>query len=268
MILDQPMLLLVVAMFFMATLYSTVGHGGGSGYLAVMALAGFVPEEMRPTALTLNIVVASIATWKFSSAKSFRRDIFVPLVVASIPAAFFGGLVEIPATVYKPVVGAILLCAAVRLFVPVRGNEQSKTPHIFVTILAGVVIGFGSGLIGIGGGIFLSPLVLLLGWATAKQTAAISAPFILVNSVSALGGIAISEQGPGIDLHTIPPLVVAVVIGGVVGATFGSRRLGSSGLRRVLGIVLMVAALKMFLTMMNNPSPKGIQPPVDVKFVS
>ncbi len=265
---DQSMLLIAVAMFGMATLYSTVGHGGGSGYLAVMALAGIVPAEMRPIALTLNIVVASIATWKFSSTQSFRRDLFVPLIVASVPAAFVGGLVEIPASVYKPIVGAILLCAAVRLFVPVRGNEQSKTPHTCVTILAGTAIGFGSGLIGIGGGIFLSPLILLLGWATAKQTAAISAPFILVNSISALGGIAMNKQGLGIELHTLAPLVVAVVIGGTVGATFGSRRLGSSGLRRVLGIVLMVAALKMFLTMLNNPSSTGTQLPVDVKLVS
>ena len=264
---DQSMLFIAAAMLCMAALYSTVGHGGGSGYLAVMALAGIVPEEMRPTALTLNVVVASIATWKFSSTHSFRNDLFVPLVAASVPAAFVGGFVGIPTVIYKPIVGAILLCAAIRLFVPIRGNEQSKSPHICAAIFVGLVIGFGSGAIGIGGGIFLSPLVLILGWATAKQTATISAPFILVNSIAALGGIAFGEHGLGLQANFVAPLTVAVVVGGMAGASFGSRRLGSTGLRRVLGVVLLVAAIKMFLTILNNPPPTGTQLLVDVKLV-
>jgi hypothetical protein len=265
MMFDQSMLFIAAAMLCMAALYSTVGHGGGSGYLAVMALAGISPDELRPIALTLNVVVASIATWKFSSTHSFRKDLFVPLIVASIPAAFVGGFVGIPAEVYKPIVGAILLFAAIRLFVPIRGNEKSTSPHICAAIFAGLVIGFGSGVIGVGGGIFLSPLVLILGWATAKQTATITAPFILVNSIAALGGIAVGEHGLGLHANFITPLIIAVVVGGMVGASYGSRRLGSMGLRRVLGVVLLVAAIKMFLTILNNPPPMGTQVLVDVK---
>lgn len=264
---DQSMLFIAAAMLCMAALYSTVGHGGGSGYLAVMALAGIVPEEMRPIALTLNVVVASIATWKFSSKHSIRKDLFVPLVVASIPAAFVGGFVGIPAVVYKPIVGAILLCAAIRLFIPIRGIEKTKIPHTSAVIIAGVAIGFGSGVIGIGGGIFLSPLVLILGWATAKQTATISSPFILVNSIAALGGIALGEQGLALQANFVAPLVVAVVVGGLVGASIGSRRLGSTALRRILGLVLLVAAVKMFLTILTNPPPMGTQMLLDVKLV-
>ena len=266
--LEQPILLTAVAMLCMATLYSTVGHGGGSGYLAIMALAGIAPEEMRPTALSLNVIVSLIATWRFSTTCAFRKDLFVPLVIASIPAAFVGGFVGVPSAIYKPIVGIVLLCAAVRLFVPIRGVEQSKTPPIYATMFAGVLIGVVSGIIGIGGGIFLSPLVLLFGWATAKQTAAMSAPFILVNSVSALGGIAIADTGISLDTTLIVPLIFAVVIGGVVGSTFGSRRLGSLGLRRVLGVVLLVAAIKMFLAILNNPSPGDTPQPDGVKLAT
>ena len=246
---DQQTLLIASAVFVMATLYSTVGHGGGSGYLAVLAIAGFAPEEMRTTALLLNVVVASIATWKFSKTGTFRRDLFVPLICASIPAAFVGGYTEIPGIVYKPVVGALLFFAAIRLFVPIRGIEETKKPTLPLVLATGVLIGVLSGIIGVGGGIFLSPVVLLLGWAKAKQTATMTAPFILVNSMSGLAGIAADQSQLSVDTATVVPLVVAVVIGGVAGASFGSRRLGHQALRSVLGIVLMIASAKMFLTM-------------------
>lgn len=266
MMLDQSILLVAVAVLCMAALYSTVGHGGGSGYLAVLAIAGIAPEEMRPIALVLNIVVASIATWRFSSTGTFRKDLFLPLVIASIPAAFVGGYVGIPSVVYKPVVGIILLYASIRLFIPIRGQEQTRSTPIVAVLVAGIVIGMLSGVIGIGGGIFLSPLVLLFGWATAKQTAAISAPFILVNSAAALFGIAISGTGM-LDTSFMIPLMVAVVIGGVAGASFGSRRLGSLGLRRVLGVVLLVASIKMFLTLLGNTPSPDTAGPVGVKSI-
>ena len=266
MMLEQTMLFTGLAVLCMAALYSTVGHGGGSGYLAVLAFAGIAPEEMRPTALVLNIVVASIATWRFSSTGAFRKDLFVPLVMASIPAAFVGGYVGIPSVVYKPVVGVVLLYAAVRLFTPIQGHEKSKMPHVAPVVVAGIVLGVLSGVIGIGGGIFLSPLVLLFGWATVKQTAAISAPFILMNSTAALGGIAVSRTGT-LETSFVIPLVVAVVIGGMAGASFGSRRLGSAGLRRVLGIVLLVAAVKMFLTPLGTTPPQDTAGPIGVKSV-
>jgi len=250
----QTILLISVAVFVMAALYSTVGHGGGSGYLAILAIAAIAPEQMRPTALLLNVAVSSIATWKFVATGTFRKDLFIPLVCASIPAAFVGGCVEIPSQIYKPIVGVVLLYAAIRLFVPVTGNEQTKKPILFIVLFAGVAIGFFSGIIGVGGGIFLSPLILLLGWTTAKQTAAISAPFILVNSISGLGGIATDHSGIPVEVGFVSPLVVAVVVGGFVGASFGSKKLGHQGLRTTLGVVLFVASVKMFLTIQNVPT--------------
>ena len=239
----QTILLISVAVFVMAALYSTVGHGGGSGYLAILAIAAIAPEQMRPTALLLNVAVSSIATWKFVATGTFRKDLFIPLVCASIPAAFVGGYVEIPSQIYKPIVGVVLLYAAIRLFVPVTGNEQTKKPILFIVLFAGVAIG-----------IFLSPLILLLGWTTAKQTAAISAPFILVNSISGLGGIATDHSGIPVEVGFVSPLVVAVVVGGFVGASFGSKKLGHQGLRTTLGVVLFVASVKMFLTIQNVPT--------------
>ncbi len=241
----------------MATLYSTVGHGGGSGYLAVLAIAAIAPEQMRPTALLLNVVVASIATWKFGATGTFRKDLFFPLMCASVPAAFVGGYIEIPSDIYNPIVGAVLLYAAIRLFVKIKGNEQTKKPILCVVLAAGVVIGFFSGVIGVGGGIFLSPLLLLLGCTTAKQTAAISAPFILVNSLSGLGGIATDLGGLPVDIEFVTPLAVAVIVGGLLGASFGSKKLGHQGLRTILGVVLFIASAKMFLTMYSpiNETP-------------
>ena len=258
---DQA-LIIGIAVLIVAALYSTVGHGGGSGYLAVLALSGIAPEEMRTAALFLNIVVASIGTWKFSKTGTFRKNIFVPLVCASVPAAFMGGNVEVPSTIYKSIVGIILLYAAVRLCIPIKGNEQTKQPSIVLIIITGVIIGFPSGIIGVGGGIFLSPLILLLGWATAKQTAAISAPFILVNSVAGLCGIAVVNKGLPVDLSFMFPLAIAAVVGGVVGASFGSQRLGHQGLRMILGVVLLVASVKMFI----STPPQHAAELVDVKY--
>lgn len=246
----------------MAILYSTVGHGGGSGYLAVLAIASIAPETMRPTALLLNVAVSMIATWKFSTTSTFRKDLFVPLICVSVPAAYLGGLIEIPSAVYRPVVGVILMFAALRLCTPFRGAERFKTPSTLVLCLAGGCIGILSGVIGIGGGIFLSPLVLLLGWATAKQTAAMTAPFILVNSIAALGGIMTDHGTLPIDFTFVAPLALAVVFGGFIGASFGSRRLGYQGLRFVLGGVLLIASIKMFLL---NTHTTQTTLPIEVK---
>ena len=262
---NEQTIIIAGAVLAMAALYSTVGHGGGSGYLAILALSGVVPDQMRPTALLLNVVVASIGTWKFANASTCRSDLFVPLICASIPAAFLGGFIEVPPTTYKPILGVILLFAAVRLFVPIRGSEKTKRPPLAIILATGAFIGMVSGVVGVGGGIFLSPLVLLLGWATAKQTAAISAPFILVNSLSGIGGIATAQSGLPVDFNFIAPLVIAVIIGGIIGASFGSRRLGHQGLRTVLGVILLIASAKMFLT--TIPVTNAI-PTVDVKSTS
>ena len=258
----ESILLIALAAFVMATMYSAVGHGGGSGYLAILALAAIAPEQMRPTALLLNVVVACIATWKFTSPRRFRKDIFLPLVCASIPAAFVGGAFELPPQIYKPLLGVILLYAAIRLCTPIKGCEKTKKPAMFLIVAVGVCIGFVSGAIGIGGGIFLSPLILLFGWTTAKQTAAISAPFILLNSIAGIGGITFDFGGLPVNTQLVAPLLVAVVIGGYVGATFGSKKLGHAGLRAALGIVLLIAAGKMLLTSesaVNQEAPNEIK---------
>lgn len=237
---------ITIAVFCMATLYSTVGHGGGSGYLAILALAAIAPEQMRPTALLLNIVVASIATWKFSTTTTVPKNIFIPLIFASVPTAFLGGLVEVSPDIYTPIVGLVLLYASVRLIIPLQGTEKTTHPKIIYIVCVGSVIGFASGVIGVGGGIFLSPLLVLFGWATAKQTAALSAPFILANSISGLCGISFENGGLPIDYSFIAPLAIAVVIGGYLGASLGSKKLGHRGLRAVLGVVLCLASGKMF----------------------
>ncbi|MBC8200715.1 MAG: sulfite exporter TauE/SafE family protein [Planctomycetes bacterium] len=244
----ETTLLIAIGVFAMATMYSTVGHGGGSGYLAILAIAALAPEQMRPTALLLNVVVASIATWKFAGHGKFRKDIFFPLICVSIPAAFIGGAFELSPRLYNPIVGIVLLVAAIRLCIPTQRKERTKSPQTPVLIIAGICIGFVSGAIGIGGGIFLSPFVLLLGWTTAKQTAAISAPFILLNSIAGLCGITFEFGGLPINTTLVAPLLVAVVAGGYIGATFGSKKLSHVGLRTVLGVVLLFASAKMLLT--------------------
>ena len=215
---------ITLAVFCMATMYSTVGHGGGSGYLAVLGIAAIAPEQMKSTALLLNVAVSLLATWKFSQSGSFRKDLFLPLVCVSVPAAFLGGFAEISPTYYTSLVAVILLFAAIRLFIPMQGTEQTKNPAFLVLLLAGTGIGFLGGIIGIGGGILLSPLILLFGWATAKQTAAISAPFILLNSLSGLGGIVMRNGGLPVDSDFVTPLGIAVVVGGYIGASVGSKK--------------------------------------------
>jgi uncharacterized membrane protein YfcA len=274
---EPHIVIIACAVLAMAALYSTVGHGGGSGYLAVMAIASISPEQMRPTALLLNIIVASIATWKFGATGTFRRDLFIPIVCASVPAAFVGGMIDMSSSIYKPIVGIILVYAAIRLFIPVRETEGTKKPQLLIMLVVGVLIGVLSGVIGVGGGIFLSPLILLFRWSSAKQTAAISAPFILVNSIAGLGGIVVHQSELPVDMGFVAPLAIAVVIGGMIGSSFGSRRLGHQNLRRVLGVVLFVASIKMFLTMgtsdnvsqpNNSTQPSDTILSVDVKSVS
>ena len=230
--------------FVAALLYSSVGHAGASGYLAAMALFGLAPAVMKPGALALNILVALIATGKFASAGRFSWAVFWPFAVLSVPCAFLGGLVQLPTTIYKPIVGGVLLFAAVRLFLHEREIEslQVKLPRLPVMLATGAVIGFLSGLTGVGGGIFLSPLLLLLGWAETRQTAGVSAAFILVNSVAGMTGLLIKGT-------SFPPGILywaaAAVAGGWIGSHLGSRRFGGATLRRLLAVVLIVAGLKL-----------------------
>ena len=237
-------IILAVAILLMALLYSSVGHGGGSGYLAAMALVGVAPEVMRPTALTLNVLVAGIATLQFYRAGYFSWRTFAPFAAASVPLAFVGGMIHLPTTIYKPLVGLVLLFAAYRLWLDAR--EKSSTaptmPPTYVALSVGAGIGLLSGLTGVGGGIFLSPLLLLLNWAEVRRTAAVSAAFVLVNSIAGLAGNVVSVRRlPG----AIFTWGIAAVVGAVVGSELGRRRLATLTLRRLLSVVLIVAGLKL-----------------------
>jgi uncharacterized membrane protein YfcA len=228
-----------------ALAYSAVGHAGASGYLAVMALLGIAPATMRPTALLLNLVVATIGTIQFARAGHFRWSLFWPFALTSIPAAFLGGRLALPESAYGVVVGGVLLFSAIRLAIAGTPTERpSQPPRLGVALVAGAALGFLSGLTGVGGGIFLSPLLLLAGWANLRTTAATSVAFILVNSTAGLlGQLPIGEVWP-------PDLgywIGAVVLGGGVGATLGSRRLSVPVLRWVLAAVLVVAGAKMLV---------------------
>lgn len=244
---DSPSLIpLVLAVFAMAALYSAVGHGGASGYLAAMALLGVAPAVMKPTALMLNVLVAGIAAVRFGRAGCFSWRLFWPFALTSIPCSFLGGAVTLPTTLYKPVVGAVLLASAVRLvWESVGAAAETRRVPLAAALLAGALIGLLSGLTGVGGGIFLSPLLLLARWAEPRTTAGVSAVFILVNSLAGLAGHATT-------VAALPPLVpwllAAAGAGALLGTTLGSRHLAPQNLRRLLAVVLLVAGLKMMGT--------------------
>lgn len=233
-------------MLVAAFVYASVGHGGASAYLAAMALAGLAPAEMRPIALTLNILVSSMATWKFWRAGYFRWRLLWPFAAVSIPFAYLGGAITLPGQAYKIVVGLVLLYAGWQLWRSFRAGEEMRevrAPAIPLAMAIGAAMGLLSGLTGVGGGIFLSPLLLMLGWAGTKQTSAVAAPFILVNSIAGLAagfvaGTAVLPQATGL-------LAVAVLIGGWLGAEYGSRRFANPVVRRFLAVVLGVAGAKM-----------------------
>jgi len=227
-----------------AVLYSSVGHGGASGYLAAMALLSVAPAAMKPAALAMNIVVTLLVSVRLYRAGYFRWDVFWPFALTSIPMAFVGGGMQIADPIYKYVVGMTLLTAAARLWIKCQGPENPCPPKMWVAMPLGAVLGFVSGLTGVGGGIFLSPLLLFLRWATVRTIAAVSAAFIFVNSISGLVGFAGNAPIWSMEL---PLLAGTVLAGAWVGSEFAVRRLAPSSLNRVLGIVLGIAGCKMFL---------------------
>src|SRR5688500_6254521 len=241
-------IVLAATFFVAAILYSSVGHAGASGYLAAMGLLGVAPATMRPTALALNILVASIVTVRFHLAGQVAWRSVLPFLLGSIPLAFIGGGLTLATDVYKPLAGLVLLVAAARLGWTAGRAAETEEPWPRVPFLpalgVGAVIGFLSGLVGTGGGIFLTPLLLFVHWSGARAAAGISAVFILANSISGLAGnvAAVAALPPA-----LPIWLLAVAAGGLVGAGAGARRLGTAGLRRALAIVLVVAGLKLIV---------------------
>ena len=233
-------------LFLVAFLYASVGHGGASGYLALMALFSLTPDVMKPTALLLNLFVSLTSFIQFYRGGYFKWKIFLPLAIASVPLAFIGGSITIDTPIYKKILGVLLLIPIARfLFFPNIPVNKLKKSNNTLSVMIGGGIGFLSGLIGIGGGIILSPILLLLKWTDQKQTAAISALFIFVNSLSGLAG----QLKKGI--HFSPDMYAFVCIafaGGLCGAYFGSLKFNQNILKYVLAIVLMLAAYKLLFT--------------------
>jgi uncharacterized protein len=242
---DPASLLLALLFAAAAVLYGSVGHAGASAYLAAMALVGLEPEVMKPTALVLNILVAALVTTRFARAGFVKPMALLPFLAGSVPAAFVGGAVQLPGEFYRPLVGVVLLWAGFRFLVIATRPAEEFAPRApwWQAVVAGVALGLLAGLTGTGGGIFLTPLMVMLGWAGVRYAAGTSAAFILANSVSGLAGN-IGALGATALPAGLPVWLIAVAIGGMIGAELGARRLTPPGVRRALGVVLVVAGLK------------------------
>jgi uncharacterized membrane protein YfcA len=242
---EPTVILIILGIFIVAVLYSSVGHGGASGYLAVMALLAVPPEQTRPAALLLNLFVASIGAFQFYRAGYFSWSTFWPFAVTSIPFAFIGGTIKLPTNVYKTVLGLVLLFAAFRLaWEFASDNKEVQPPKLWIALIIGAVIGLLSGLVGVGGGIFLTPILLLMHWSEAKTAAGISALFILVNSASGLMG---NYQQVSVLPQNVWFWIAAAILGGIVGSTLGATKFHSLTIRRVLAAVLVFAAVKLIV---------------------
>ncbi len=236
-------LLLVGLIFILALLYSSVGHAGASGYLAVMAFFGLQQAVAKPTALTLNILVATITVLQFARSGHFSHKLLWPFLVGSLPFAFFGGAIQLPDYGYKLVVAFALALAAYRLMMRmVSKDELVQAPRLIVAIPTGAAVGLLAGLTGTGGGVFLTPLLVVFRWADTKSAAGISAAFILGNSLAGLTGL-LAKGG------TIPAIewswVAAAGVGGLVGSYLGARKFDVGLLRKLLGVALLVAVVKL-----------------------
>ncbi|ULC58495.1 sulfite exporter TauE/SafE family protein [Flaviramulus sp. BrNp1-15] len=243
---NENIYLFLLILPIVSFLYSSVGHGGASGYLALMALFSFAPEIMKPTALLLNLFVAGISFYYYFKGGYFNKKLFLTFALASIPLAFLGGTIDIDASIYKKIL-AVLLVFAILKMLNIFGKESNtiKDIKLWQGLLVGGIIGFFSGLIGIGGGIILTPLILLFHWGNMKEAAAVSALFIWVNSASGL----IGQLSSGVTIEKESFLLVAIaLIGGILGGYYGSKKINNQNLRYILAFVLIIACFKLFFT--------------------
>jgi len=238
-------LIISIAVFAAAFSFAIAGHTGASAYLAIFGLLGLTPDVIKPSVLALNVVVASVATYKFSRAGHFSWRLIWPFILTSIPFSFLGGLITLPTPVYRILVGVVLIYAALRMLfdVPAKNGTPRDYPPVWLSLLLGAGIGFTGGLIGMGGGILLSPILLLTNWASPQLTAGTIAVFVLVNSISGFLG------HWSVSLHLPPQLPIwgaVALVGGWIGAEIGSRRLSANFLRRMLGLILLISGSRMF----------------------
>ena len=237
-------IILAVCILITAFLYASAGHGGASGYLALMSLFSIAPVYMKTSALMLNVFVSLIAFTSYYHAGHFRWKLLFPFVITSIPMTFLGAKIDINPHIYKIVLGFLLILATFRLLYKPSEKKTAKNPSFLISMAVGGIIGFFSGMTGIGGGIILSPILLLLNWATIKETAAVSSLFIFLNSISGL-------VGTWQDGIVLPPQIIywvfAGIIGGMAGAWAGSHKFTVKGLTYALSLVLIIAGVKLLL---------------------
>jgi uncharacterized membrane protein YfcA len=239
---------LLPGILIISALYGAVGHGGASGYLALLSLEGVDHQTASTTALVLNLFVAGVAFCSYRSAGHFQWRLTWPFLLASVPMAYFGGMIQTPVPVYNALLSVALAGAAIRMWSSQAGketgNRKCQPPRLPTMLLMGGVLGLVSGIVGVGGGIFLSPLIILLRWADARQTSATSACFILANSMAGLGGRLTGGSVFGLNLW---PLIVVGILGGFIGSRFGAIKAPNRTLFRILAVVLMVAVAKLFI---------------------
>jgi uncharacterized membrane protein YfcA len=238
-------LVIALCLFFGAVLYTSVGHAGSSAYIAIMTLFNLESTVIKPTALTLNIAVSAYASWKYIRNKLFDKKLFLVLSAGAIPSAYIGGRINLPSEIYKPVIGVLLILSGLRfIFLASSKDRELKTVNYALAILMGTSIGFLAGITGTGGGIFLSPLIIWLGWNHVKQASGTVAAFIFVNSVAGLLG---NYKSTSSLPDTLPLFLGAVIIGALIGTRLGITRFSSAGVKRALGVVLIIAGLKFSL---------------------
>jgi uncharacterized membrane protein YfcA len=240
---EITVLILAICMFAGAALYTSVGHAGASAYIALMALFGLAPSAMRPTALALNILVASFTSFRYLHAGLFRWRTLWPFLIGALPFAIIGGAIQLPGQFYRPLVGVILIIAGIRFLCPkeLTANQEPRDPPIIAGVVFGALVGLLSGLTGTGGGIFLSPILLVAGWSDTRMASGVAAVFILCNSIAGLlGNVAIVKSLPS----DLPIYAVAVLAGAMVGTTFGIK-FAVPMILKALGAVLIIAGWKL-----------------------
>lgn len=235
-------LLIASCLLVGAILYTSVGHAGASAYIAVMTLFDLPPAVIKPTALTLNIFVSSYTSFRYIKSNLFNKTLFLYLSIGSVPAAYIGGHINLPSNIYRPIIGVLLLFSGVRFLIQaLQTDKVHREINKVLAVFIGTCVGFLSGITGTGGGIFLSPLIIWLGWVSVKQASGTVAAFIFVNSTAGLLG---NLQSTSSLPNELPVFLVAVLLGAFIGTRFGIRRFSSVGVKRALGFVLLIAGVK------------------------
>ena len=249
-------LILLVALSFIAAMYASVGHGGASGYLAVLSLTVYAnndPAWLKQHAWSLNLLVAGMAFIAYKKGGFFDSKLAIPFIIGSMPAALIGGYLRVNDDIYDILLSVTLIVAAWKLYTTKSDkyvNSFSNRPPVHIALIVGAVIGLLSGIIGVGGGIFLSPVILLFGWSDPKTTAGVAAVFIWLNSAAGLIGSSLSGQNV-IEIGVLIPFALAVLIGGYLGSKFGSEKFSQNSVKNLLISVMLIAATRQILALIG-----------------